>query len=249
MGAVQRRAGRRRLSVRVDEPEQHRHHPAGLRPGRRRLARQGALVELVVHAVDGGDVPHHDRQRIPLSRLRRPAGQRLGLRRQPRQRRRDHDARMASGRHRGIRLCRAGSARPRHRLRQQGRDEVRPPHRPGRRGRADRIGTRRPRRPAERSRRESPGPYPAARLLHGRQEVALLRHQRVVEDDGRRDHLEADQPGPDAQDARNPEKRRQIHRTGHQRRSRPTRTAPASSTRSARRTSTSTASGSAPTTA
>ena len=58
-----------------------------------------------------------DRQRLPVSRLRRTAGQRVGVRREPRQRRRDHDARVASGGDRGIRLRRARPARSRHRLR------------------------------------------------------------------------------------------------------------------------------------
>ena len=58
-----------------------------------------------------------DRQRVPVSRLRRAAGQRIGVRREPRQRRRDHGPRLASGRRRGIRLRRARPAQSRHRLR------------------------------------------------------------------------------------------------------------------------------------
>jgi hypothetical protein len=51
-------------------------------------------------------------QRVPVSRVRRTAGERIGVRREPRQRRDDHVPRMASGRRRGVRLRRARSARP-----------------------------------------------------------------------------------------------------------------------------------------
>ena len=49
---------------------------------------------------------------------------------EPRRRRPDHVPRLAPGRRRGVRLRRARSARPRHRLRRQGH-ALRPPHRPG----------------------------------------------------------------------------------------------------------------------
>ena len=67
---------------------------------------------------------------VPVPGVRRAAGERLGVRRQPRQRRPDHLPRVAPGRRRGVRLRRAGSAEPRHRLRRQGH-ALRPAHRPG----------------------------------------------------------------------------------------------------------------------
>ena len=101
---------------------------------------QGAIItrqrrrdlELLVQPADRADVPRQRRQRLPVSRLQRPAGERLGLRLEPRQRRPDHVPRMASGGRRGVRLRRARSARPQHRLRRQGH-ALRPPHRAGRR--------------------------------------------------------------------------------------------------------------------
>ena len=190
------------------------------------------------------DVPHHDRQRVPVSRLRRPAGQRLGVRRQPRQRRRDHVPRVASRRRRGIRLRRARSARPRHRLWQQG-DALRP---------ADRPGVER--RPVEGGRGGRPAPgTPSYRKVRTQplvfsmvdKQVAVLRHQRAVENDGRRHHLEADQPRPDAQDARACRRASASTRAGSD--AKQADRGAASSTPSARPTWTSTASGSAPTTA
>ena len=56
------------------------------------------------------------RQHFSLSRLRRTAGERFGLHLQPRQRRRDHLSRLASGRRHRVRLRRARSARSRHHL-------------------------------------------------------------------------------------------------------------------------------------
>ena len=98
-----RRARRRRLSEDVDQSQQPGHHPARERPGRRRLRQSRRVVEQLVHAADGGDVSRHDRQRISVSRVRRPAGLGLGLRRQPLERRRDHVPRLASGQHPGVR--------------------------------------------------------------------------------------------------------------------------------------------------
>ena len=71
------------------------------------------------------------RQRLSLPRLQRPAGERLGRRREPRQRRPDHLPRVAPGRRRRVRLRRARPARPGHRLRRPERDPLRPAHRPG----------------------------------------------------------------------------------------------------------------------
>ena len=109
----------------------------------------GADLELVVHAVDRRALSRDDRQRLSVPRLRRPAGQRLGVHREPRQRRTDHVPRMASGRRRGIRLRRARSARSRPDLRRQGH-ALRPAHRAGLERRPGRRRARRQRRRARR---------------------------------------------------------------------------------------------------
>ena len=88
VGAVQGRAGRRRLPERLDQPEQPRHHPAGRRPGRGRHAQRRRDVELLVQPADRAALPRRGRQRVSVPRLRRPAGERIGVRREPRQRRR-----------------------------------------------------------------------------------------------------------------------------------------------------------------
>ena len=62
-------------------------------------------------------VDHHEH--LSLSRLRRAAGERLGVHFEPRQRRRDHVPRLASGRRDRVRLRRARSARSRHHLRRR----------------------------------------------------------------------------------------------------------------------------------
>ena len=87
----------------------------------------GQTVELLVQPADRAALSRQHRQRLPLSRLQRPAGERLGVRREPRQRRPDHVPRMAPGRRRGIRLRRPRSAQPRHRLRRQDH-ALRPAH-------------------------------------------------------------------------------------------------------------------------
>ena len=101
------------------------------RPGRDRHASTAARRWSSWYNQPTAQIYHVDRrQRVPLPGLRRPAGERLGVRREPRQRRRDHVPRLASGRRRGVRLRRARPARSRHRLRRQG-DALRPAHRPG----------------------------------------------------------------------------------------------------------------------
>ena len=154
---------------------------------------------------------------------------------QPRQRRRDHLPRMASGRRRGIWLRRARSARPGHRLRRQAH-ALRPPHRAGAEHRAEAAS----RPPTSASLRTAPvvfSPVDPHVLYFAANTLWKTR------DGGRQ--LEADQPRPDAQDLGGARQRRQVSR-----RSRPrSRRSAASSTRSRRRRSTSTASGPAPTTA
>ena len=113
-----RRARRRRLSEDVDQPEQPGHPPRRRRSGRRGLGESRQVVEQLVHAADRRDVSRHDRQRVPVSRLRRPAGLRLGVRRQPLDGRRDHVPRLASGQHPGVRHRRARSEGSRSGVRQ-----------------------------------------------------------------------------------------------------------------------------------
>ena len=138
-------------------PNDPEHHAARRRSGRGRHAERRPDVELVVHAADRGALSRDGRQRVSVSRLRRTAGQRIGVRREPRQRRPDHVPRLASGRRRGIRLRRARSARSRSGLRRQG-DALRPAHRSGveRRPGRRRAGRARAAGPAYRTVRTQP---------------------------------------------------------------------------------------------
>ncbi len=123
------------------------------------------------------------RQRLPVPRVQRPAGERLGLHFQPRRRRPDHVPRVASGRRRGIRLCRARSARSRHRLRRQG-VAIRSADRAGAEHHAQTASHRRlPRRADD-----------AGAVLAGQPAQALLRLERPLADDDRRRELGSDQP-------------------------------------------------------
>ena len=65
-----------------------------------------------------------DRQRLPVPRLRRAAGLRLGVRRQPLDGRTDHLPRLASGQHPGVRHRRARPEGSRHRLRQRAQQRL-----------------------------------------------------------------------------------------------------------------------------
>ena len=127
-----RRARRRRLSEHLDQSQRSQDHSDRQRPGRDHHCQRRRVVEFLVQPAHRADVPRHRRQRVSLSRVRRPAGERLGLRLEPRQRRRDHLPRLASRRCRRIWIRRARSARSRHRLRRQG-DALQPPHRQPRR--------------------------------------------------------------------------------------------------------------------
>ena len=85
---------------------------------------RGKSLEQLVHAADGRDVSRLDGQRVPVSRLRRTAGLRLGVRRQPLDGRRDHVPRLASGQHPGVRRRRARSEESRPRVRQPAHERV-----------------------------------------------------------------------------------------------------------------------------
>ena len=179
------------------------------------------------------------RQRLPLPRLRRPAGERLGLRLQPRQRRPDHLPRLASGRRRRVRLRGARPARSRTSSTAAERHPLRPPHRPGRR-------TSRPKpRPRGGDYRTDPHPAGASSRRSTRTRCTSPSNVLWKTTDGGQSWT-ADQPRPDPQDMG------RCRRASASTRDDPKRPSPrgeASSTRSRRPTSTSTASGRARTTA
>ena len=104
--------------------------------GRDHHAQRRRVVEQLVQPADRGVLSRHHRQRVSVSRLQRPAGERLGVHLEPRRRRADHVPRVAPGRRRGVRLRRARSARSRHRLRRQG-VALGSPHRAGAEHRAE----------------------------------------------------------------------------------------------------------------
>ncbi len=228
-----RRAGRRRLPADLDQPDQP--DIMIMPPTRARHHRERRRdVEQLVQPADRAVLSRHHRQRLPVPRLRRPAGERLGVHLQPRRRRPDHVPRVAPRRRRGIRLRRARSARSRHRLRRQG-DALRPAHRAG----AEHHAANRCAPPTTAScgpcrccsRRSTRGSSTSHRTSCGRRR--------------RRPELGPDQPRPHARDVGGAGQRRQVHRQ----RRRASDASAASSTRSRRRTRTRTRSGPAPTTA
>ena len=62
-------------------PANPRHHPARRRPGRDDHRQRRRDLELLVQPADGADVPRHRRQPVSVLGLRRPAGKRIGGRR------------------------------------------------------------------------------------------------------------------------------------------------------------------------
>ena len=126
--ALARRARRRRLPARLDRP---RRGPTSMllvgRPGRGRHRERRRDVEQLVQPADRAVFHVSDRRRVPVPRLRRTAGERLGVRAEPR--RTTAASRSATGDPvggRGVRIRRARPARPRRRLRRQG-EPLRPP--------------------------------------------------------------------------------------------------------------------------
>ena len=126
-----RRARRRRLSHRLDQPRRPEHHPARQRPGGDRhastAARRGARwynqpTAQFYHVITDNQFPYW------VYGGQQESGSAGVV--QPRQRRADHLPRLAPGRRRGVRLRRPGPARSGHHLRRQGH-ALRPPHRPG----------------------------------------------------------------------------------------------------------------------
>ena len=183
-----RRAGRRRLPAHLDRPRPARGDDPLVGPGGGGHGQRRGDVEQLVQPADRAVLPREHGQLLPVPRVRRAAGERLGLRAQPRRRRPDHLPRLAPGGGGGVRLRRGRPARPRRGLRRQG-EPVRPAHGPG----AERVAAPPPR----------PGlpgrPDAAGSLLADRPEDPLLRVQHAVEDDGRRAALGGDQPRPDAE--------------------------------------------------
>ena len=230
MGAIQGRARRGRLPVGWINPNDPQHHAARRRSGRRRHAEQRRDLEFLVQPADGADLPRDRRQRVSVSRVQRTTGERIGVRREPRQLRRDLAPRLAAGRRRRVRLRGPRSAQSRYRLRRPKRDAVRSADRPG----VDRGTGRGARRRAPELRRDIPaGADAAGRLLRGGQARAVLRQQLSLEDDRRRQHVAADQPRPDARDAR--DRRRASASTALRRSAKTTAAARGSSTPSDRR--------------
>ena len=85
-----RRARRRRLSKRLDQSEQSGRDFAGQRSRRDHYRQRRQVVEQLVQPTDGPALSRQRRQRFSVSIVQRPAGERLGLCCQSRQRWRDH---------------------------------------------------------------------------------------------------------------------------------------------------------------
>ena len=157
----------------LDQPEQPEHHPARQRSGRDRHASTAARPGARWYNQPTAQMYHVNADNAFPYRVcggQQESGSACVV--EPRQRRPDHLPRLASGRRRRVRLRRARSARPEHRLRRQGH-ALRPPHRPGRR-------TSRP--TPVRAGRLSHAAHRAGRVLAGRPARALLRREHAVED-------------------------------------------------------------------
>ena len=194
-----RRSGRGRLPPHLDRSGEPRGDAPRRRSGCGRDGQRRPYLELLVQPAHRADVPRHRGRRVSLPCLRRPAGERLGLRLEPRTGRRDHLPRLAPRRGRGVRLRRARPARSRNRVRRQA-DPLRPPDRPGARrlaggGEADGLPYR----------AHAAGPLLAARPGH-----PVLRLEHAVEDGGRWPTLDDDEPRPDPQELGGAGERRQV---------------------------------------
>ena len=213
---------------------------AVVRPGRASSRRnRGAVVEQLVHAAHGGDVSRVDRQRVPLSRVRRPAGLGLGVRRQPLDGRRDHVPRLASGEHPGVRHrgARPEGSRPGLRQRAHQRLALQP---------QDRADDARRSRRADAARHATSTATCARCRSTGRRsihDVLFYASNAVWKTIDRGAQLDAHQPRPHAADVGGAGERRASTRAASRRRRW------ARSPRSRRRRATSTCSGRAPTTA
>ena len=147
----------------------------------------GATLEQLVQPADRPVLPRRHGRSISVSRLRRAAGQRIGRRAEPQRLRRDQLSRLVFARRLRVRLSRAGSGRPRRRVR--GRlvphgDPLRPQHRT--------VHAR------VRARHEvSLGEQRTDGVLAAGSAHALLRHTVPYEDERRRHDVAGSQPGSD----------------------------------------------------
>ena len=81
----QGRARRRRLSHHLDQPRESQYHPARSRPGRHHQRQRRPHLEFLVQPAHRAVLSRDHRQPVSVLGLRRPAGERIGGRRQPRQ--------------------------------------------------------------------------------------------------------------------------------------------------------------------
>ena len=183
MDRVSRHTGRRRLSEHVDQSHEPRHHAAHGGPGRDRLGERWGNLGVVVQSTDRSVLPRQHRQCIPVSRVWRATGERIGVHRQPRGRWSAHLPRVASCRGGRVRLRGARPPQSGHRLRRPG-DPIRPPHRPGPERGAQADPERRLSRAADRP----------SGVLARRPARPLFRVQYAVEDDRRRAQLDPGEP-------------------------------------------------------
>ena len=169
-----RRAGRRRLSPHLDQPEQSRHHRCSRRTRARSSRVNGGETWSSWYNQPTAQFYHVTTDNAFPYRVcggQQESGSACVA--EPRRRRADHVPRVASGRRRGIRLRRARSARSRHRLRRQGvRATTGAPGRCRTSGRELRSGA------DYRVRPHGAGPVLAGRSAH-----AVLRVERALEDD------------------------------------------------------------------
>ena len=242
---LQGRARRRRLPLRLDQPEAPEPHDHRERPGHGRHRRRRRALERLVQPADRSVLPSRHRQPLPVLDLFRPAGFRHRRHRQPQRLRRDLVSRLASR----SAATSATTTFPIRKIRTS--STVRAlarASRAGTRARAKCRTSRRGRCPHT-AQRPTDSQIPlhvdlADRVLRARAVRALRRHADAVPLERQRPALGHHQPRPDRQAGRREALRRRRARS----RTRP-RAATASSTRSRRRRAATTKSGSAPTTA
>ena len=109
-GGLRGAPGWRRLSEHLDQPNEPQHFGDRQRSRRNHHRERRRNLEFLVQPADRADVSRVGRQCISLPSVRRPAGERFGVRGQPRQRWRDHLSRLASGGRRRVWICGGRSA-------------------------------------------------------------------------------------------------------------------------------------------
>jgi hypothetical protein len=111
---LSRRARRGRLPGHLDQPERPEHPLPHRRPGsdrQPRRRRELSTVELLVQPAHRAALQRRHRQCVPVSRVRRPAGERRHVHQQPQRRRAHHVPRLASRGAGGVGERRARSSR------------------------------------------------------------------------------------------------------------------------------------------